>query len=56
MQYAADKFERETPRQWRNLSFTCADQGKAHPGAIEAIGWVFLAFCAGCLFVGFLGM
>lgn len=55
MQHAADKFERAQPASLKRIPFE-QDDIEAVPGAMEAIGWVFLAFCFGILFVGFLGL
>jgi len=55
MQYAADKFERTEPAEFKRVPFS-VDEAQIVPGAVEAIGWAFLALCAGALFVGFLGM
>lgn len=55
MQYAADKYERTEPDALKRVPFS-VEESQIVPGAVEAIGWAFLALCAGALFVGFLGM
>lgn len=55
MQHAADRFERTEPAELRRVPFH-SDELEMVPNAFEAIGWVVLAFAAGSLFVGFLGL
>lgn len=55
MQRAADRFERTQPAELRRVPFH-SDDMEMVPDAWEAIGWIVLAFSAGVLFVGFLGM
>lgn len=55
MQHAADRFERTQPSALKRIPFE-HDDVEVVPGAVEAIGWVFLAFCVGVLFIGFLGL
>lgn len=54
-QRAADRFERTQPSELRRVPFH-SDDMEMVPDAWEAIGWIVLAFSAGVLFVGFLGM
>ena len=54
-QHAADKFERTQTAELRRVPFA-SDDLEMVPSAIEAIGWVVLAFSAGALFFGFLGL
>lgn len=54
-QRAADRFERTQPAELRRVPFH-SDDMEMVPDAWEAIGWIVLAFSAGVLFVGFLGM
>ena len=53
MQHAADKFERKDP--FPNIPFAIEEMEMA-PNFMEAIGWIFMAFCVGDLFIGFLGL
>ena len=54
-QHAADRFERTEPAELRRVPFH-SDELETVPNALEVIGWVLLAFSAGVLFVGFLGL
>ena len=54
-QHAADKFERTQPAELRRVPFH-SDELEMVPNAWEVIGWVVLAFSAGALFIGFLGL
>lgn len=55
MQHAADRFERTQPQELRRVPFS-PEEFEIVPGALEAIGWVVLAFSTGALFIGFLGL
>lgn len=55
MQHAADKFERMQPAELRRIPFAIDDMQMV-PSFMEALGWIFLAFCVGVLFIGFLGL
>lgn len=53
MQRAEDKFERKDP--FPNIPFAIEEMEMA-PNFLEALGWIFLAFFVGVLFIGFLGL
>lgn len=55
MQHAADKFERMQPAELRRLPFAIDDMQMV-PSFMEALGWIFLAFCFFVLCIGFLGL
>ena len=55
MQHAADRFERCQPKALERIPFAI-DEMQMVPGFMEALGWIFLAFCVGVLFIGFLGL
>lgn len=55
VQHGADKFDRTQTTELKRVPFTL-EEFEVVPGAVEAIGWVVLAFCFGALFVGFLGL
>ena len=55
MQHADARFERTQPAELRRIPFT-EEEMNLVPGAVEAIGWVFLAFSAGVVLLGFLSL
>ena len=55
MQHADAKFERTQPPSLRNVQWAI-DDFENTPSIIEVLGWIFLAFFTGVLFVGFLGL
>lgn len=55
MQYADARFERTQPAELKRVPFS-QEELEVIPGAVEAIGWAFLAFATISLFVGFLGL
>jgi hypothetical protein len=55
MQHANARFEREQPSELRRIPFAIDDMQMV-PCFMEVLGWIFLAFCVGILFIGFLGL
>lgn len=55
MQHAADKFERREPEALKRIPFAIDDMQMV-PSFMEALGWVFLAFCFFVLCIGFMGL
>ena len=55
MQHADARFERTQPAELRRIPFTEEDMNLV-PGAVEAIGWVFMAFATCVVLLGFLSL
>jgi len=53
MDYSPQKYERRD--RFPHIPFAIEEMEMA-PNFMEVIGWIFMAFCVGDLFIGFLGL